>query len=204
MNTTDIKQSAADQRCVPALWNHACLWAFKVAECNHDNTLSLCVTVPGDSERSQCWGDLRHAPDSSSSPPPVIATERWPGQLLRGTAESCDMEGCWQVKRSPPHCSTMPVLTKTDSVSNNTVWCMIWGKPWREPPVNTNTVGCCLKFLSWPISRNQTPCLWWITPYTVSIISVVSNLHSLIFSQFVIVSDVCNSLERFKLLNSSN
>lgn len=51
-------------------------------------------------------------------PPPVTATERQPGQLLQGRAESCGMEGCWQVKRGPLHSSTKPFPHQTDTESN--------------------------------------------------------------------------------------
>lgn len=86
--------------------------SFKMAECNCDHTLFHCVTVPGNSERSHCWGDLRHAPDSSSSSfschshgdaarPAATRHCRklWHGGTLAG-------------QEKPPHCSTKPTPTK--------------------------------------------------------------------------------------------
>lgn len=74
---------------------------FKMAECNYDHTLSRCVTVSGNSERSQYWEDLRHAPDSS--PSSFSCHSHWEAArpAATGHCRSCGMEGCWQVKRSP-------------------------------------------------------------------------------------------------------
>lgn len=84
---------------------------FKMAECNCDHTLSHCVTVPGDSERTQY---LRHSPESPSSSfschshwemagPAATGHSRepWHGGMLAG-----------QKNKKPPNCFTKPIFSK--------------------------------------------------------------------------------------------
>ncbi len=85
----------------PALRNHTCLWALKwlnVTVITRSLTAWQCPAT----QRGVSAGEIFVMPLIHRHPPsPVTATERQPGQLLQGTAESCGMEGCWQVKRSP-------------------------------------------------------------------------------------------------------
>lgn len=86
--------------------------SFKMAECNCDHTLSHCVTVPGDSERSQCRGDLRHAPDSSSSS--FSCHSHWEAARPAATGHCRKLWGGGMLagQEKPPHSSTKPILTK--------------------------------------------------------------------------------------------
>lgn len=76
-------------------------------------------------------------------PPPVTATERQPGQLLQGRAESCGMEGCWQVKRGPLIPLLNHFLTKLTlrATSCHTIHMkIIWRKPWWKLKQSMNLI----------------------------------------------------------------
>lgn len=68
----------------------------------------------------------------------LLLSQPQPGQLLQGSAESCGVEGCWQVERSPPppHSSTKPFPHQTDPVSNKLLYNPHLRKPLMETEVN--------------------------------------------------------------------
>lgn len=84
--------------------NHGLTMSFKTYLTNH--ILSLCDNARQLREQS-VWGDLVMPLIHPHPPFPVTASGRRSAQLLQGTAESCGMEGCWQVKRS----SFKPLVT---------------------------------------------------------------------------------------------
>lgn len=121
--------------------------SFKMADCNCDHTLSHCVTVPGDSEKTQCWGYLRHSPDSSSSS--FSCHSHWEMARPAATGHSRKLwhGGMLAGQEKLPHCSTKPIFTKY------TLWVTRFSmvhevKPWWKLWDLSQTL-CLILFMAW-------------------------------------------------------